>query len=58
MVVLPVSSSVNPHDVATYATRKPDGSVQVLVINKTSSDHDVTVTFNGFFPDTWAIVGN
>jgi hypothetical protein len=47
-VVLPVSSSVNPHDVAAYATRKPDGSVQVLLINKTSSSHDVTMTFSGF----------
>ena len=47
-VVLPVSSSVNPHDVAAYATRKPDASVQVLLINKTSSSHDVTLTFDGF----------
>jgi hypothetical protein len=47
-VVLPVTSSVNPHDVAAYATHKADGSVQVLLINKTSSSHDVTMTFDGF----------
>jgi hypothetical protein len=47
-VVLPVSNSVNPHDVAAYATRKLDGSVQVLLINKTSSSHDVSMTFNGY----------
>src|SRR6185436_1866101 len=47
-VVLPVTSSVNPHDVAGYATRKADGSVQVLLINKTSSSHEVTLTFDGF----------
>lgn len=47
-LVLPVTSSVNPHDVAAYATRKADGSVQVLLINKTGSSHDVTMTFDGF----------
>ena len=46
--VLDVTSSVNPHDVAAYATKKADGSVQVLLINKTDSSHDVALTFNGF----------
>lgn len=54
-VVLPVTSSVNPHDVAGYATRKSDGSVQVLLINKTSSNHDVTITFDGFSADGKAL---
>jgi hypothetical protein len=46
--VLDVTSDANPHDVAAYATKKPDGSVQVLLINKTSSNHDVSLHFNGF----------
>jgi hypothetical protein len=46
--VLGVTSSANPHDVAVYATKKADGSVQVLVINKTSSAHNVTIAFTGF----------
>jgi hypothetical protein len=46
--VLDVTSDTNPHDVAAYATKKSDGSVQVLLINKTDSNHDVALTFNGF----------
>lgn len=46
--LLDVTSDANPHDVAVYATKKADGSVQILVINKTSSTHDVALTFNGF----------
>jgi hypothetical protein len=49
-VVLDVTSSVNQHDVAAYATKKADGSVQVLLINKTSSSHAVTLAFGGFAP--------
>ena len=47
---LDVTSSANPHDVAVYATKKADGSVQVLLINKTNSAHDVTLSFLGFAP--------
>jgi hypothetical protein len=46
--VLGVTSSVNPHDVVAYATKSANGSVQVLLINKTSSAHDVTLSFTGF----------
>jgi hypothetical protein len=48
--VLDVTSTANPHDVATYATAKADGSVQVLLINKTNSAHDITLAFAGFTP--------
>jgi hypothetical protein len=47
-VVLDLTSSASPHDIGAYATRKGDGSVQVLLINKTASSHPVTMTFNGF----------
>lgn len=47
-LVLDVESSVHHRDVASYATKKPDGSVQVLIINKTSSPHPVEVSFDGF----------
>jgi hypothetical protein len=47
--VLDVSSSVNPVDVAVYATRRGD-AVQVLIINKTDSSHDVAIAFDGFDP--------
>jgi hypothetical protein len=48
--VVGTTSDVNPHDVAAYATRKSDGSVQVLLINKTDSSHMVSLSFNGFTP--------
>jgi hypothetical protein len=48
--VIGTSSNVSPHDVAAYATRKADGSVQVLVINKTDSSHPVSLTFDGWSP--------
>ena len=48
--MLELSSDVNPVDVAAYATKKSDGSVQVLLINKTSSEHDVSLAFDGFDP--------
>jgi hypothetical protein len=48
--ILGTSSTVSPHDVAAYAARKGDGSIQVLVINKTNSSHPVTLTFNGSSP--------
>ena len=47
-VVLDLTSSASPHDLGAYATRKSDGSVQVLLINKTASSHTVTMTFQGF----------
>ena len=47
-VVLDLTSSASPHDIGAYATRKSDGSVQVLLINKTASSHTVTMTFRGF----------
>jgi hypothetical protein len=46
--VLDVTSDASPHDVAAYSTKKPDGSVQVLLINKTNSNHDVAMHFTGF----------
>jgi hypothetical protein len=48
--VLELSSDVNPVDVAAYATKRDDGSVQVMLINKTSSAHDVTLSFDGYDP--------
>jgi hypothetical protein len=32
-VVLDLTSSASPHDIGAYATRKRDGSGQVLLIN-------------------------
>jgi hypothetical protein len=49
--VLELSSDVNPVDVAAYATKSADGSVQVMLINKTSSMHTVTLSFDGFNPN-------
>ena len=46
--VLALDNSGNPHDVSMYATSKTDGSVQVLVINKTSTAHAVSLAFSGF----------
>ncbi len=46
-VALDAAANVAAHDVASYATRKDDGSLQVLLVNKTSSSHDVTLTFKG-----------
>ena len=48
--VIGTSSDVSPHDVAAYATRKSDGSVQVLLINKTNSSHPVSLAFKGLSP--------
>jgi hypothetical protein len=47
-VVLDLTSSASSHDIGAYVTRKSDGSVQVLLINKTASSHTVTMTFKGF----------
>jgi hypothetical protein len=48
--VLAVRSDASPVSLGAYATKKPDGSVQVLLINKTDSAHDVALTFEGFDP--------
>lgn len=48
--VIGTSSDASPHDVAAYATRKGDGSVQVLLINKTDSSHPVSLSFKGSSP--------
>jgi hypothetical protein len=48
--VLELRSDTNPVDVAAYATKKSDGSLQVLIINKTSSEHEVTLRFEGLDP--------
>ena len=48
--VLALRSDTNPVDVAAYATKRRDGSVQVLLINKTDSAHEVALTFDGFDP--------
>jgi hypothetical protein len=45
--MLPVDENVNPHDVAVYASRRADGSLAVLLLNKTASAHDVTLSFTG-----------
>jgi hypothetical protein len=46
--VLGLDNSANPHDVSMYGTSKADGSVQVLVVNKTNSAHAVSFAFSGF----------
>jgi hypothetical protein len=46
--VLDVTSSHSPHDVAVYATKKADGSVQILLINKMNAMHSFTIAFTGF----------
>ncbi len=48
--VLELTSNQNLHDVAAYATKKADGSVQVLLINKTATEHAVTVGLHGWNP--------
>jgi hypothetical protein len=48
--VLGVTSSASTHDVAVYATSSANGAVQVLLINKTSSQHTMNLTFDGFTP--------
>jgi hypothetical protein len=48
--VLGVTSQVSWHDFAVYATKKADGSVQVLLINKTNAMHAITIAFTGFDP--------
>jgi len=48
--VLALRSDTNPVDVAAYATKKSDGSLQVLVIDKTGSEHEVTLGFEGYDP--------
>jgi hypothetical protein len=53
--VLALSSDVNPVDVAAYATKRADGSVQVMLINKTDSAHEVTLSFDGYDPSGKAL---
>jgi hypothetical protein len=48
--VLALRSDASPVSLGAYATKKPDGSVQVLLINKTDSAHQVALTFDGFDP--------
>lgn len=48
--VLATTSDARPHDFAVYATKRDDGSVQVLLINKTNGPHDVTLSFEGGSP--------
>jgi hypothetical protein len=54
-VVADVTSSARHQDVATYATKSGDGAVQVLVVNKTASAHDVELSFDGFDPKGKAV---
>jgi len=42
-----VDENASPHDVAVYASRRADGAYAVLLLNKTSSSHDVTLSFVG-----------
>ncbi len=49
--VLPLQEDDNPATtVSCYATRRPDGSLQVLAINKTGAPRAITVGFSGFNP--------
>jgi hypothetical protein len=48
--VLALRCDANPVDFAAYASAKAGGSVQVLLINKTDSAHEVVLTFAGFSP--------
>jgi hypothetical protein len=48
--VLDVSSNHSWRDVATYATKKADGSVQILLINKTATEHEVSIAADGWSP--------
>jgi hypothetical protein len=47
-VLLNVTSNANHQDLAAYATQRDDGSLQVLVLNKTASEHEVRLTFDGY----------
>jgi hypothetical protein len=48
--MLNFESTANPQRLAVYGTSKTDGSVQVLLINKTATAHVVTLKFRGFVP--------
>jgi hypothetical protein len=49
--VLPLVQSDDPSTtVSAYATRKADGSLQVLAINKTGSSQPLQIQFKGFSP--------
>ncbi len=45
--MLSLDADASPHDLALYASRRGDGALVVLAINKTSSAHDVTLAFTG-----------
>jgi hypothetical protein len=47
-LLLNVSSDARHEDLAAYATRRDDGSLQVLMLNKTASEHEVTLAFDGY----------
>ena len=48
--VLSLSQSLDPAStVSTYATRKPDGSIQVMAINKQSTAQPIHLGFDGSF---------
>jgi hypothetical protein len=46
--VLDVSSDVSHQEISAYATQRDDGSLQVLMLNKTASEHEVTLVFDGY----------
>src|SRR5579864_2070429 len=49
--VLPLRNSDDPATmVSAYATKRPDGSLQILVINKLGTSQTVYVTFRHFNP--------
>jgi hypothetical protein len=45
--MLGVDESTTPHDLAVYASRRADGTLVVLLINKTRTAHTVTLSFTG-----------
>jgi hypothetical protein len=45
--MLRVDEDATPHDLAVYASRRADGTLAVLLINKTKTAHGVTLSFNG-----------
>ncbi len=45
--MLMVEENANPHDVAVYASRRADGTLVALLLNKTASAHAVTLSFTG-----------